>query len=125
MTTTPVTFNDDETTIPTPLPDTIAFVARVLLALPFLRSGLSKIIDFDGWSVLAVVAIALQVLGGLSVIAGYRARIGAIALIVFVIATMIASQSLFAHLVALGGLSMVAAFGSGAVSVDAKVHSGV
>jgi putative oxidoreductase len=151
MTTSPVTFSPDESnaeaTTATPLSDTIALVARILLTLPFLRSGLSKIFEFDATAgfmraegmplvpLFLVGAIALEVLGGLSILAGYRARFGALALIVFLVPTtlifhdfwtftgqgaMMQRVSFFNNLGLLGGLALVAAFGSGAISVDAK-----
>lgn len=150
MTTTPVTFSDDDSTAATPLADTIALVARILLTLPFLRSGLSKIFEFDATAgfmraegmplvpLFLVGAIALEVLGGLSILAGYRARLGALALIVFLIPTtlifhdfwtftgqaaMLQRASFFNNLGLLGGLAFVAAFGSGAISVDAKTKA--
>jgi putative oxidoreductase len=142
-----VTFSDDETTIATPRADTIALIARILLVLPFLRSGLSKIIDFNGTAdfmraegmplvpLFLVGAIVLEVVGGLFVAAGYRARLGALALIVFLIPTTLIFHDFWTftgqaaemqkgafitNLALLGGLSMVAAFGSGLISVDAK-----
>ena len=148
MTTSSFPYSSDEPAIrATPRLDTIALVARVLLTLPFLRSGLSKIIDFDATAgfmksegmmlvpLLLIGAIAFEVLGSLSVLAGFHARIGALALIVFLIPTTLifhdfwtltgdaaAMQrtAFFNNLGLLGGLSMVAAFGSGAISVDAK-----
>ncbi|HEX6098962.1 MAG TPA: DoxX family protein [Thermoanaerobaculia bacterium] len=149
MTTSPVTFSDDESTAATPLSDTIALVARILLTLPFLRSGLSKIVDFDTTAgymraegmplvpLFLVGAIALEVLGGLSVLAGYRARLGALALIVFLVPTTLIFHdfwtftgqaaemqrlSFINNLGLLGGLALVAAFGSGMISVDAKTR---
>jgi uncharacterized membrane protein YphA (DoxX/SURF4 family) len=151
MTTSPLTFSPDETndeaTMTTPLADTIAFVARVLLSLPFLRSGLSKIVELDATAdfmraegmplvpLFLVGAIVLEVVGGLFVAAGYRARLGALALIVFLVPTTLIFHDFWTftgeaaamqrgsfvnNLGLLGGLAMVAAFGSGAVSVDAK-----
>jgi putative oxidoreductase len=132
MTTSPMTFSDDESTIATPRADTIAFVARVLLTLPFLRSGLSKIVEFDATadaSLVVIGAIVLQVAGGLAVLAGYRARVGALLLMLFLIpATIVVlpgdRTAFFNNLGLLGGLAMVAAYGSGAISVDAKVEMG-
>jgi len=148
MTSSSVEFSSDEgTTIATPLNDTIALGARVLLTLPFLRSGLSKIIDFEATAgfmraegmrlvpLFLIGAIVLEVVGGLFVLAGYRARLGALALIVFLVPTTLIFHDFWTftgdaaamqraafinNLGLLGGLSMVAAFGSGAISVDAK-----
>lgn len=147
MTSSSAHFSRDEAIPATPLTDTIALAGRVLLTLPFLRSGLTKIADFEGTAgfmraegmvlvpLLLVAATVLEVGGGLFVAAGYRARLGALALIVFLIPTTLIFHDFWtftgpaaemqkgyflSNLALLGGLSMVAAFGSGAISVDAK-----
>ena len=147
MTTSSFPYPSTEAPAATPLADSIALGARVLLVLPFLRSGLSKIVDFDATAgymraegmffvpFFLIGAIALEVLGGLFVAAGYRARLGALALIVFLIPTTLIFHDFWTltgeaaamqkghfitNLALLGGLAMVSAFGSGAISVDAK-----
>ena len=147
MSTSPVRFSDRESTLTTPLADAIALAGRILLTLPFLRSGLSKIVDFDATAgfmraegmpfvpLFLVGAIVLEVAGGLSIAAGYRARLGALALIVFLIPTTLVFHDFwtftgeamelqkgffFNNLALLGGLSLVAAFGSGLISVDTR-----
>jgi uncharacterized membrane protein YphA (DoxX/SURF4 family) len=86
----------------------------------------------DGTSVLAA-AIVFEVVGGLSVLLGYRARLGALMLIVFLVpATMIfhnpaglegmARQvemiNMMKNFTIMGGLMMVLAFGGGPLSLD-------
>lgn len=139
----------DEAVARTPLSDTVALLARVLLTLPFLRSGFAKIFDFETTAgymraegmplvpLFLVGAIVLEIAGGLSVLAGYRARLGALALIVFLVPTTLIFHdfwtftgqaaemqrlSFINNLGLLGGLALVAAFGSGMISVDAKTR---
>ena len=80
----------------------LPFIGRILIALIFILSASGKIADFGGTQaymaqygmpatgLLLVGAIALELFGGLSVLLGFRARWGAIALFVFLIpATLI------------------------------------
>ena len=72
----------------------ITLLARVLLSLIFILSGLHKVADFGGTvaalaqhglpatSLLAVLAIAVEVGGGLSVLLGFQARLAAVVLVV-------------------------------------------
>lgn len=115
---------------------------RALVALIFLISGLGKIADFAGTqeymaayglpltALLLVGAILFEVGGGLSVLLGYRARWGALALAVFIVpATLVfhtdfADQNQVIHflknLAILGGLLLIAARGAGLLSLDAR-----
>lgn len=117
----------------------IPLVARAFLAVIFLRSGISKILGFAGTAemmgsvglpipeVLLVGTIAFQILGGLSVLLGYKVRIGAILLILFLIpATLVFHNptnpdelnNFFKNLSLIGGLLMVFYFGAGAASLE-------
>ncbi len=122
----------------------IPLVARIFLAVIFLRSGISKILDFSGTQqfmsangiplaltgLLLVGSIIFELAGGLSVLLGYKARWGAIALIIFLIPATLIFHTNFAeemqviqflkNLALMGGLLMVVYFGSGPVSVDAR-----
>jgi putative oxidoreductase len=84
-------------------------------------------------SVLLPAAVVMQLLGGLSLLLGYQARIGAVILIVFIIPTAIKlhnfwsvadterniEKTLFMKDVAiLGGLLLILAFGAGHFSFD-------
>ncbi|HEY1598041.1 MAG TPA: DoxX family protein [Pirellulales bacterium] len=72
---------------------------RMLLALIFVASGFGKIADWEGTQgymasagmvaipVFLVGAIVFEIVGGLSVASGFKARWGALALIVFLIPT--------------------------------------
>ena len=144
--TTSAHYSSDSAIARTPVSDTVALVARILLTLPFLGSGFNKIFDFETTAgymraegmplvpLFLIGAIVLEIAGGLSVLAGYRARLGALALIVFLVPTTLIFHDFWTYtgqaaamqrlsfinnLGLLGGLSLVAAFGSGMISVDA------
>jgi len=118
---------------------------RIFLSLIFVMSGLSKI---GGWSgsagymaskgmpmvpLFLAGAILFEVLGGLSVLLGFKAKIGAAALIVFLIPTSFIFHSFWAlegmeqqmqmimfmkNLSIMGGLLLVMGLGSGPLSLD-------
>jgi len=80
----------------------VPLLARVLLGLIFVMSGMSKITGFEGTqqymashgipltAVFLAGAIVVEILGGLSIILGLWARAGAAALVLFLIpATLI------------------------------------
>lgn len=122
----------------------IPLVARIFLSVIFLRSGISKILDFGGTQqfmaasgiplvltgLLLVGSILFELAGGLSVLLGYKPRWGAIALIIFLVPTTLIFHTNFAeemqviqflkNLALIGGLLMVVYFGSGPVSLDAR-----
>jgi len=120
-------------------------LGRILLAHIFLVSGAAKILDWSGTEaqmagkgmplvpVLHVGALLCELAGGLSVLTGYRARWGALALFLFLIPTTLVFHNFWAarpaeqlqqfdnfmkNLAIMGGLALVAAFGPGPVSVD-------
>ncbi|MBM3503072.1 MAG: DoxX family protein [Alphaproteobacteria bacterium] len=126
----------------------LPFVARGLLGLIFVLSGLGKLgtwdmnvqyIEAKGLFLAPVFlagAVVVEVLGGLSVIAGYRARWGAAALAGFCIVAaflfhafwaqpagqmqMLEMASFLKNLSIAGGLLMVVVLGPGARSFDAR-----
>jgi len=130
-----------ETTSQSVLP----LVGRVLMASIFILSGLSKLAAAAATQgyiasaglpapVLAyVVAVAVEVGGGLLLLVGYRARVVAAVLAVFTLATALAfhhafgDQNQFIHffknLAMAGGLLQVVAFGAGTYSLDNRVGS--
>lgn len=122
--------------------DLLAATGRVLLAAIFVLSGVSKLADPTGTiayitsaglpapSLAYGVAVAVELVGGLLLIAGIRTRIVASAIAVFSLAAAfgfhanLADQNQFIHFfknVALaGGLLQVAAFGSGRFGFDRR-----
>lgn len=123
----------------------IPLIARILLSAIFLRSGIGKIIDFAGTQqsmasagipltgFFLVGAIVFELVGGISVLLGYKARWGAIALTIFLIPATLIFHTNFAdsmqvsqfmkNLAILGGLLMVVAYGPGSISLDARTSS--
>lgn len=124
-----------------------ALVGRILLALMFLLSGISKLSGLEGTAgyiaskglpmpqVLAILAAVVEFVAALMVIVGWRARWGALALIVFtLLATflfhnfwampeaqkMMQQQAFMKNIAAVGGLLLVFAFGPGPLSLDAR-----
>jgi len=122
-------------------------VGRTLLAFIFLFAGLGKIFDWSGTAgymaakgmplvpLFLAVAIAVEVLGGLSVLLGLRARWGAIALFLFLMPTTLVFHNFWAlagmerrmqmimflkNLAIMGGLLLVASRGAGPLSVDGE-----
>lgn len=119
----------------------IAAVGRILIALIFIMSGLSKLgapaatqgyiasvglpLPFLGF----VIAVLAEVGGGILLLVGYRAKVVAAGLALFTFATAIffhhnfADQNQMIHflknLVIIGGLLQVAAFGATRLSFDA------
>ena len=122
--------------------DFIMVIGRVLIAAIFLLSGLSKLaapnytlgyiasvglpLPWIGYA----IAVAVEIGGGLALIAGYQARVAGGLLAAFSIATALAfhnhlaDQNQFIHFfknVAMaGGLLQVVGFGAGRFSLDAR-----
>lgn len=127
----------------------IAPIARFLLAFIFLASAYNKITNFSGTagymaangmttatSFFLAGAIVFLLVGGVSLLLGFRARIGALLLVVFLIPTTLIFHGFWKfdggeaemqtiqfmkNLSILGGLLMVIAQGSGGFSLDARI----
>jgi len=121
------------------LDNLLSLAARVLLSALFLMSGINKILNpADTQQYMAsygmpltglflMGAIALELAGGLSVLLGYKARWGAIALIIFLIPATLIFHTNFAdqmqtiqfmkNLAILGGLLMIVQSGSGDIAI--------
>ena len=120
--------------------DYVAVVGRVLIGVLFLMSGLSKLaapaavqgyiasVGLPAPVIAFAVAVAVEVLGSLLLIAGVRTRFVAAGMTVFTLATALAFHNNFAdqnqmihfmkNIAIMGGLLQVVAFGGGKFSVD-------
>ena len=118
----------------------IPLAARICLCIIFINSGISKIFGFAGTAemmantglpipvVLLVFTIAFQLLGGLSLLFGYKVKIGSTLLILFLIpATLVfhnpladpgEMNSFLKNIGLIGGLLMTIYAGAGALSID-------
>ncbi|QEI05839.1 DoxX family protein [Pigmentiphaga aceris] len=121
---------------------TIPLIARLMLAAIFIVSGAGKIAEPAGTlgyitsvglpvPMLAyIAALAVEIVGGLLLVVGYRTRVVAAVLAVFSVISALAfhhalgdQNQLFHFLknIALaGGLLQVVAFGAGTLSLDAR-----
>jgi putative oxidoreductase len=124
------------------LADAASLVGRVFLSAIFVISGVSKIaapaatigyIESAGLPLAPLgfaLAVIVEILGGLALIAGYRTRLVAAGLAGFTLATALAfhgnlaDQNQFIHffknIAMVGGLLQVVAFGAGRFSLDAR-----
>ena len=120
--------------------DFVAVAGRVLIGVLFLLSGLSKLgapaatqgyiasVGLPAPVIAYAVAVAVEVLGSLLLIAGVGTRFVAAGMAVFTLATALAFHNNFAdqnqmihflkNIAITGGLLQVAAFGGGWFSVD-------
>lgn len=124
----------------------LPLIGRVLIGLPFAMSGLGKLATYGPTTAMItaaglplpplayVVAVALELGGGLLLIAGYQVRYVALALAVFCVAAGVSFHSNFAdqnqmihflkNVMMAGGLLQIAAFGAGAISLDNRLSKG-
>jgi putative oxidoreductase len=119
----------------------IMLLARFLIAFIFLMSGLGKFTNFSGTqqymeqygmpltSLLLIGAIAAELLGGLSVLTGYKVKWGAFFLFFYLIPTTLIFHTEFSdqtqiimfmkNLAIMGGLLLLVCHGAGKISLDA------
>lgn len=129
------------------LQNPLTLAGRLLLALLFLPAGLTKIAGFAGTvgyiaskglplpAVGAVIAIGVEVLGGLALLVGFGTRVAALVLALFTVAAtvifhawwavpaeaqMVQQLMFFKNIAVVGGLLVLAAHGAGGWSLDAK-----
>ena len=122
-------------------------VGRIMLALIFLTSGLSKISGFEGTAgymaskgvplvnIALVLTIIIEVGGAAMIILGYKARIGAAALFLWMIPVTLIMHNFWAlpeaakqiqmsmfmkNISMMGGMLLIIAFGSGPKSLKAN-----
>ena len=127
--------------------DAAALIARILLAVIFIKSGWGKIGGFDQTAammaskglpmaqVLLVVTIAIEFGAGILLVIGYQARWAALAFALWLVpvtlvfhkfwdipADQVQNQSInfFKNVAILGGMLMVFAFGPGRYSLDRR-----
>jgi putative oxidoreductase len=122
------------------------FIGRLLIGLPFAMSGLSKLAAYGPTTEMIstvglpapplafMVAVAVELGGGLLLIAGFQACLVAIALALFALVTAVSFHSNFAdqnqmihflkNIMLAGGLLQIAGFGAGAVSLDDRLAKG-
>ncbi len=126
-----------------------ALVGRLLLAAIFLTSGVAKLVDTAGTAgymesqgipaapTLAVIAGIAEIAGGLSLVFGLLARVGALGLIALLaVITFVFHDfwamtgpeakmqmvQFFKNLAIMGGLATIVAHGAGRYSLDTKLH---
>ena len=133
--------------MPFALQNQTALVGRILLGLLFVMSGFEKITGFQGTvgyissaglpmaSVVAVLTILIELGGGLMIVFGFYTRWAAYALAGFTLLAAILFHAYWGvpeaarmgqylnfwkNVTIAGGMLVLAAFGPGAISVDAK-----
>lgn len=124
-----------------------ALLGRILLSLIFITSGFGKIGGFDGTvgyiaskglpmaAVVAALTIVVELGGGLAVAVGFLTRWAALALAAFTVLAALIFHTYWAvppeqvmmqqinfwkNISIAGGFLVLAAFGPGAISIDAK-----
>jgi len=119
----------------------LPLLGRILIALIYIIAGWGKLMAPAGTMayiaaaglplppVALVVAIVVELAGGILLILGYQTRIVALVMAIFTVATAIgfhsnfADQNMFIHffknITMTGGLLQVVAFGAGSLSLDA------
>jgi putative oxidoreductase len=124
----------------------LPFIGRLMIGLPFVMSGISKLGAYGATTgmISAVglpfpplafaVAVAVELGGGVLLLAGYRVRFVATAMAVFALATAVSFHSNFAdqnqmihflkNVMMAGGLLQITAFGAGAISLDNRRAKG-
>lgn len=129
------------------LQNPLALAGRLLLAYLFVPAGIGKIAGFAGTAgyiaskglpmpeVGAGIALAVELLGGLALVAGFGTRIAALVLAVFTLAATVFFHNYWAvpaemqmmqqllfnkNIAVVGGLLVLAAFGAGGFSLDAR-----
>ena len=120
----------------------LILIGRIFLSVLFIMSGFAKLTGLAGTAqffaavglpapmVLAVLVGLLELFGGLAILLGFRTRAVALVMAVFTLAATAVAHMNFAdqmqllmaqkNLAIAGGFLVLAAFGAGAYSIDAK-----
>ena len=123
----------------------LPFAGRLMVGLPFAMSRLGKLATYAATTAMIsaaglplpplafVVAVAVELGGGLLLIAGFKTRFVAAALALFAFATAlsfhsnVADQNQMIHflknVMIAGGLLQIVAFGAGAFSIDNRARA--
>ncbi|MEM9265586.1 MAG: DoxX family protein [Cyanobacteria bacterium P01_F01_bin.13] len=117
----------------------LPLAARICLALIFLKAGITHLIGFSGFAamlgqrlflggLLAAGTVLFQIAGSLSLLLGYKVKIGALLLIIFLVPATLIFHNFIAdgeqinaflkNVGLIGGLLMVIYTGAGAASLD-------
>ncbi|MBS1210263.1 MAG: DoxX family protein [Proteobacteria bacterium] len=129
------------------LQNPLALAGRLLLASLFLPAGIGKLTGFAGTvgyiasvglplpTLGAILALTVEILGGVALIAGYGTRLAALVLAVFTLVAsfffhaywaapadqqFVTQLLFFKNIAVVGGLLTLAAWGAGAWSLDAR-----
>src|SRR5262245_688082 len=120
----------------------IVLIGRILLAVIFILAGFGKLTDISGTAAYfamynlpagtaaAIVAGLIELLGGLAILVGFQTRIAAWVLAAFSVATALIAHTAWSDMMQLihfqknlaiaGGFLVLATYGPGALSVDAR-----
>lgn len=120
--------------------DFAALLGRIMIALLFVPAGWGKIAGFAGTAkyiaskglpmpeVGAAIAIAVELIGGLMILVGFKTRWAALALFVFLIPTTVffhpfwsdpsQATNFWKNVAIMGGMLYIFAFGAGRLSID-------
>lgn len=130
-----------------PIQNALSLAARLLFVVLFLPAGISKVTGFAGTvgyissvglpmpTVGAALALVVEIVGSLALLAGYGTRLAALVLAAFTLVASVffhafwsvpAEQAFvtqllfFKNIAIVGGLLAIAAHGAGAWSLDAR-----
>lgn len=120
----------------------IVLIGRILLSILFILAGFGKLTNIAGTAgsfgsynlpaptATAVIVGLIELIGGLAILIGFQTRVAAYVLAIFSIATALVAHTNWAdamqlinfekNLAIAGGFLVLAAFGPGAYSVDAR-----